>query len=155
MKAIVSKLIVNKLDTAWFPFRQEDNINKLVWQKVIVNCVFNSVCPLLEVDNGVFYREPSAMGIANRIIDECIVIARRSAIVLKQDEIRETLLSISRASDGQFISTLQDIRNHRPTEINTLNLEVAAIARSFGLDAEVTITRTLGELITLKSQINR
>lgn len=152
---ILSNLIVNKLDTTWFPFRREDNINKLVWQKAIVNCVFNSVCPLLEVDNGVFYREPSAMQIADQIINECVLIASHSDAILQPEKVRETLLSISRASDGQLISTLQDIRNHRPTEIDTLNLEVAAIAGSFGLQNEVTITRTLGELTALKSKLNR
>ncbi|RFZ84203.1 hypothetical protein DYU05_00805 [Mucilaginibacter terrenus] len=38
-------------------------------------CVFNSVCPLLEVDNGAFYREPAAMKLAERIIEECAIMA--------------------------------------------------------------------------------
>ncbi len=148
-------LVVEQLHTKWFPFVREDNISKMVWRKAIVNCVFNSVCPLLDVDNGVFHREPAAIQIADCIIEECILIANHSGVSLRSEEIRNTLLSISRASDGQFISTLQDIRNHRPTEINTLNLEVAAIARSLGLESKVAITRALGELIALKSNLNR
>jgi len=95
------------------------------------------------------------MEIADRIIEECVLIASRSGASLQPEKVRETLLLISHASDGQFISTLQDIRNHRPTEIDTLNLEVAAIARSFGLEEEVAITRTLGDLTALKSKLNR
>ena len=127
----------------------------MVWQRAIVNCVYNSVCLLLEVDNGVFYREPATMRIADRIVEECILIAHHSGISLHPEGIRNTLLSISRASDGQFISTLQDIRNRRPTEIDTLNLEVAEIARSLGLENKVTVTRMLGELTALKSHLNR
>jgi len=153
--SIFSDLIIDRLNTTWFAFRREDNINKVVWQKATINCVFNSVCPLLEADNGVFYREPIAMEIADRIIEECVLIASRSGASLQPEKVRETLLSISHASDGQFISTLQDIRNHRPTEMDTLNLEVVAIARSFGLEEEVAITRILGELTALKSQLSR
>ncbi|OOQ58974.1 ketopantoate reductase family protein [Mucilaginibacter pedocola] len=148
-------LIVEQLHTNWFPFVREDHIYKMVWQKAIVNCVFNSVCPLLEIDNGVFHREAKAMKIAGRIIEECMLIADRSGISLQLEEIRNTLLSISCAADGQFISTLQDIRHHRPTEIGTLNLEVAAIARSLGLENKVIITSMLGELIALRSQLNQ
>jgi len=111
-----------------------------------VNCVYNSVCLLLEVDNGVFYREPATMRIADRIVEECILIAHHSGISLYPEGIRNTLLSISRASDGQFISTLQDIRNRRPTEIDTLNLEVTEIARSLGLENKVAVTRMLPPL---------
>ncbi|RVU01007.1 2-dehydropantoate 2-reductase [Mucilaginibacter limnophilus] len=154
-EAAFNEVVVDQLHTNWFPFIRVDHIHKMVWQKAIVNCVFNSVCPLLEVDNGVFHREPAAMQLADYIIEECILIADHSGLSLRLEDIRNTLLSISRASDGQFISTLQDIRNHRPTEIETLNLEVAAIARSLGLEDKVAITRTLGELTALKSYLNR
>jgi 2-dehydropantoate 2-reductase len=62
----------------------------------------------------------------------------------------ESILLISRASDGQFISTLQDIRNHRPTEIATLNLAIAGMA---GTEQTIIQTRLLGQLTLLKSQL--
>jgi len=64
--------------------------------------------------------------------------------------VMDNLLLISRASDGQLISTLQDIRNHRPTEIATLNLAIAGMAST---EQAVIQTRLLGQLILLKSQI--
>ncbi|WP_345951563.1 ketopantoate reductase C-terminal domain-containing protein [Mucilaginibacter sp. PAMB04274] len=151
----LSAHMVEHLHTSWFPFRCEDQINKFVWQKVIINCIFNSICPLLETDNGVFHREPAAMQIADRIIKECVDVSVHSGIELNIKDVRAAFLLVSRAADGQIISTLQDIRNKRPTEMESLNLEVAAIAHSGGLENKVNITRTLGELTALKSILNR
>jgi 2-dehydropantoate 2-reductase len=150
----LSDLLVH-LDNPLFLFRGESNIQPFVWKKAIVNCVFNSVCPLLDVDNGIFHRSAAALEIADRIMAECLEIADRCGIKLDAADVRQTLLSISRSSDGQLISTLQDILNKRPTEIETLNLEIAAIARSFDMEDRVRETRLLGELTALKSQLNR
>ncbi|HRH44683.1 MAG TPA: 2-dehydropantoate 2-reductase N-terminal domain-containing protein, partial [Pyrinomonadaceae bacterium] len=45
--------IVTKLNSPHFRFRAEPEIQTLIWKKAIINCVFNSICPLLEIDNGV------------------------------------------------------------------------------------------------------
>ncbi|MGN6511478.1 MAG: hypothetical protein ACTHLD_18575 [Chitinophaga sp.] len=50
---------------------------------------------------------------------------------------------------------MQDILHKRETEIDTLNAEVARIAASLGKADSVTETRMLGELIQLKSSMNR
>ena len=147
--------LVSQLDNPWFRFRTEADIQLLVWRKAITNCVFNSVCPLLDVDNGIFHRDEAALAIARRIIGECITVAAACGIMLRQEEVIETLLSISRSSDGQPISTLQDIRNKRPVEIDALNAEIVRLAIAHGLENSVPETRLLGELTTIKSLLNR
>ncbi|MGY3211920.1 ketopantoate reductase family protein [Mucilaginibacter sp. HD30] len=147
--------LVTQLDNSWFRFKAEADIQPLIWKKAIINCVFNSICPLLETDNGIFQRDPATLEVARRVIAECIRVAECQEIALTADEVEETLLAISRSSDGQLISTLQDIRNHRPTEISTLNQEIVQMAEAGGLAALVAETRLLGELTTIKSQLNR
>jgi len=138
------------LNTPYFGFRTESDIQPIIWKKAILNSVFNSVCPLLETDNGIFYRNPQALQIAERLVAECLCVAKEQGVHLNQIEVIDTLLLISRTSDGQFISTLQDIRNHRPTEIETLNLAIAGMAAT---EHAVIQTRLLGELILLKSRL--
>ena len=48
---------VKELSTEKFPLHPERNIEKEIWKKAIINAVFNSICPLLETDNGVFARQ--------------------------------------------------------------------------------------------------
>lgn len=141
--------ITDALQTQNFQFTPHENIQQIVWKKTIANCVFNSVCPLLNTDNGIFHRNADALAIAKTMIDECLNIATLEGIHLTREEVAENLLQISRASDGQFISTLQDINQGRPTEIDALNLAIARIAAA--KNQNTPITKTLGELIKLRS----
>ncbi len=65
------------------------------------------------------------------------------------------MISISKMSDGQFISTLQDIRNKRETELDTLTFKVFRIAKQMNLEAQVQEIKSLEELEKIKSELNR
>lgn len=147
--------IVQTLSTPAFPFVEDERIQETIWQKAIINAVFNSICPLLDVDNGIFDRDPQVTALAESVVDECLAVAKTQHVALARDRLLEQLLAISRASTGQAISTLQDIRRGRPTEIASLNL---AIAR-YGDQAEPPVraerTRMLGHLIELKAELRR
>ena len=147
------KTIAGQINNKYFQFRTEENIQPVIWTKTIVNSIFNSVCPLLETDNGIFHRNHDALHIAKGIIAECIGVAESRGIYLNAGEVLDTLLRISRSSDGQLISTYQDIKNRRRTEIETLNFAIAGIAVGLKQADAVKETRLLGELVKLKSEL--
>jgi 2-dehydropantoate 2-reductase len=147
--------LVEALHTPGFPFSTEKKIQEKVWQKTTLNSVFNSICPLLEVDNGIFHRNDEVAQIALEIIKECISVASAIGIKLDVGQLRLQMLAISRAADGQFISTLQDIRNNRETEMKSLNMEIVRIAEEQEPRVQVDKTKLLGEMILLKSEISR
>ncbi|WP_108425217.1 ketopantoate reductase family protein [Flagellimonas amoyensis] len=149
------KTVVDLLDTPNFKFVGEADIQRIIWKKAIANCVFNSICPLLEVDNGIFHRDEEVMSMAKRVIVECALIANKRGIDLGIYELEDQVLKISRMSDGQFISTLQDINQKRETEIDTLNFEIVRMAQALNLSEKVQETRLLGELVKLKSELAR
>jgi 2-dehydropantoate 2-reductase len=146
--------VTRQLNSTHFPFRAEADIQPFIWKKAIINCVFNSICPLLEIDNGIFHRDPGVLELAKRVISECVVISNAQGIALEAPEILESLLSISKSSDGQLISTLVDIQNNRRTEIETLNLEVARIAKAINKGDSVRETLLLGEMTKWKSELS-
>lgn len=148
-----AKQIAGALHNAYFPFAAEENIQPIIWTKAIVNSVFNSVCPLLETDNGIFYRDEQALDIAKRVIGECVAIAGQRGIVLDAEKVISTLLTISQSSDGQLISTYQDIKHKRKTEIDTLNFAIVSMANQSGAWDSVRATKLLGELVKLKSEL--
>jgi 2-dehydropantoate 2-reductase len=147
--------VVEQLNSPIFQFKAEADIQTVIWTKAIINSVFNSICPLLEIDNGIFHREAQVLDIAKRVIAECAAIAKENGIDLEADEVVERLLLISKSSDGQLISTLQDINNNRPTEIETLNFEIVNTARILNRENAVVETKLLGELTRLKSELSR
>ena len=148
-------IIVEQLNSDNFQFKAETNIETVIWKKAIVNSVFNSVCPLLEIDNGIFHRDEKTLAIAKRVIEECVAIAKETGVFLNIDEVVESLLLISKFSDGQLISTFQDIKNKRETEIETLNFAIVNVAKKLNKEHMVTETKLLGELIKLKSELTQ
>lgn len=144
-------VIVTALYNNSFPFKAEPEILSAVWTKTIINSVFNSVCPLLEIDNGIFYRDANARAIAGKLVEECIGVAATQNVLLDAETVMENLLRISQYSEGQLISTYQDILHHRETEIDTLNMAIAELADKADTKPKVTATRLLGEMIRIKS----
>lgn len=150
----ILKYIVQQLNTDLFSFRAEADIQQIIWKKVISNCVFNSICPLLETDNGIFQRNDKVLEIAKTVINECLTVARYYGIGLTEDDVVQNVLMISKASDGQKISTYQDILNKRRTEIESLNFAIAAAGIQAG-NINVPATSLLGELTRIKSELSR
>jgi 2-dehydropantoate 2-reductase len=146
--------IVESLNTPGFQFSVEANIHEKIWQKTILNSVFNSICPILEVDNGIFHRDDEVTQVALEIMGECISVASVVGITLDIDQLQQQMLAISKVADSQFISTLVDIRNNRETEIDSLNLEIARIAEKQEPIIPIDKTKLLGKMILLKSRLS-
>ncbi|WP_282085298.1 ketopantoate reductase family protein [Aquimarina algiphila] len=146
--------IVSFINTEHFTFREEPNIQHYVWNKAIINCAFNSICPLLEIDNGIFYRNSEVAAIAKTIIKECVNLSHKIGLHLDEIEIEKSLLLISERADGQLISTYDDIRKKRRTEIESLNLEMARLAESIGEPELVPFTKALGLTVLEKSKLS-
>lgn len=142
---------VEALTTDGFPFRAEAHIQKETWKKAIINAVFNSICPLLDIDNGVFARDEASANLARELIGECVTLTDRLNLGLSERELLEQVLLISKRSDGQLISTLQDIRMGRQTEIQSLNLEMARVAASMQPAIELPKVELLGKMILARS----
>jgi 2-dehydropantoate 2-reductase len=145
---------VAQLNTDAFPFRAEANIQKEIWKKAIINSVFNSLCPLLDVDNGVFVRDEATANLARQLVKECITLTDRLNIGLSDSEVMQQIMRISTGSK-QLISTLQDIRNGRQTEIESLNLEIARLAASLQPPLHLPQTELLGKIVLAKSVLHR
>lgn len=145
------EMCVEALTTDGFPFRAEANIQREIWKKAIINSVFNSICPLLDVDNGVFVRDEATANLAREVVRECVTLTDRFGLGLSENELMDQIMRISQGSSGQLISTLQDIRNGRPTEIEFLNLEIARVAASMQPGFQLPKTELLGKMILAKS----
>ncbi len=142
---------VDALHTPKFPFRAESNIQREIWKKVILNAVFNSICPLLNIDNGVFARDQAVAELARELVLECITLTEKLGLDLQETEVMEQIMLVSKRSNGQLISTLQDINLGRPTEIESLNLEIARVALLTEANLQLPKIELLGKMILAKS----
>ena len=92
--------------------------------------------------------------IAKKVVEECLLVAKKYDIDLTMEVVLENILAISKMSDGQKISTYQDILNKRETEIETMNLAIAESALLKG-NIAVPTTAMLGQLVKVKSELSR
>lgn len=145
---------VAQLSTQEMPFQRVDDIRPEVWRKTIVNAVFNSIGALLEADNNVFQRNADAAETAAEVVRECADLALARGIKLDAEELMETVHAISRGST-QLISTLQDLRAGRPTEIEFLNLELERLAARCSPPVDLRTTALLGKLVLARSRERR
>lgn len=147
--------IAGTISTKTLCFYNEPNIQHEIWKKGIINTVFNSICPLLDTDNGIFYRDKTVMALAKSVVKECIPVANRAGIEISTKEIIEEIIAISKMSAGQLISTLQDIRAHRETEMNYFNLEICRLAKEMKMQTDLSLTRMLGALAIKKAELTK
>ena len=145
---------VEHLTTDEFPFRAEADIQREIWRKAIINSVFNSICPLLDVDNGIFARDEETASLARQLVRECLMLTKRLNIRLSETDVMQQIMRISKRSN-QLISTLQDIRKGRETEIEFLNLEIARVAASLRPEVHLPRIELLGKMILAKSLQHR
>lgn len=76
---------------------------------------------------------------------------QRIGVNLTAEAIMQQLFMISRRSDGQLVSTLQDIHQGRETEIDSLNLAIARTGESLAPPVSAITTPVLSEMVRLKS----
>jgi 2-dehydropantoate 2-reductase len=133
------------------PLIVESELEKWVWRKTIVNAVFNSICTLTECSNRLFVESPEAMRIAEEVVRECGCLALAQGIEWDGKQVLDDIQHISRNS-RQLISTLQDVRAGRPTEMSFLNLELARLAALNTPPVAMPLTWCLGELVVIKAQ---
>jgi 2-dehydropantoate 2-reductase len=144
---------VNALSTERSPFRLEANIQREIWKKTIINTTFNSLCPLLDADNGIFAHNAEAARLAREVVDECVALAERLGLDLGAEELIEQILFLSKQSAGRLTSTLQDLRYGRPTEIEYFNLALARIAAALEPPLPMPRVALLGHMVALRAGI--
>ena len=144
--------VVDMLHTTAFHFHTAENILLAIWQKVIFNAVFNTICPMLDTDNGIFVRDAEVAGLAGEIIKECCQVAAAFGLRIDPVQISSQLLVLSKGSYGQNCSTLEDINNGRETELSVLNQAIVQTAAKHAPHVDLSTTRLMGEVTMLKAK---
>lgn len=119
------------------PTQVTDNINEEVWKKLIVNCVVNGLGSILEVENNKLQSE-YLKEIKKEIIRECIAVAKKEGIII-QSSIAEAIDKFIPTSPN-INSTLQDLLQHKATEIDFLNGAIVQLGNKYKVKTPVNNT---------------
>ncbi len=142
--------LVDLLQTAGFEVHPADNLESLVWGKLVVNSGINPLTALLEVPNGELLSRPGARAVMQEAAQETARVANASGIQLPYVDPVEQVEEVARRTANNISSMLQDIRRAAPTEVDAINGAVVRVADRLG--DPVPINRTLWHLVRAKVQ---
>jgi 2-dehydropantoate 2-reductase len=122
------------------PAELTDDLDALVWGKLVINAGINALTALLRVRNGVLAEDPDARLLMAGAIAESAAVAKARGIRLAYDDPLERALAVARTTAANQSSMLQDVLRGSPTEIDAINGAVEREGRRLGIATPINST---------------
>lgn len=103
-----------------------------IWGKLLVNVGINALTAIYDCANGVIAETPSYRQTLREAVEEAAAVALAQHIKISGDPV-ERAVEVCRATAANVSSMRQDVRNKRPTEIDTINGAIVRYAQRLGI----------------------
>ena len=130
------RLAAGLLARAGFEVALAEDIDGLLWRKLVVNCAINPLTALLGCPNGRLIADHEQRDTLIRAAREVATVARAKGIELGADP-AELALAVAQQTAANHSSMLQDLRRGVPTEIDAMSGAVVREARRLGVPVPV------------------
>ena len=127
---------------AGFTVRTYDDIDQLVWEKLICNVAFSATCAVTGLTIGGVLDDVDAWSVASACASEADAVARARSVALGFEDPVAWVRDFGRAIPGARPSMLLDVLAGRPSEVGVINGAIPPLAASLGLAAPVNSTVT-------------
>ena len=107
-----------------------DDPDYFLWHKAVINAGINPIAAILGISNGEILTNSYASTLQEKIVFEGVNSAAASNVKLDYTELLKTTRDVCEKTSANTCSMLQDLRNRRKTEIESINgkiLEYAGI----------------------------
>ena len=128
--------VVDLFRGAGLECQPREDIETVLWEKLVINVGINPLTALLRVPNGVLLQLPEAWEVAVAAALEAQAVAQAAGLSLSGDPAAR-LRQVCANTAANHSSMLQDILAGRPTEIEALNAQVTTRGRALGLPTPV------------------
>lgn len=134
------------LDDAGFDVHGVDDINPVIWKKLIANVATNCVAGLTGLTGGKAVTCEPVVGLIRSLADELAQVARARGIDFPElDAPGDFALQAFASTKDNRVSMLQDVEAGRPTEIGTLNEVIVSEGERLGV--ETPYNRAVSQLV--------
>jgi len=136
--------VVDLFRQAGLECQAREDIEAVLWEKLVINVGINPLTALLRVPNGALLELSPAWEVAVAAAGEAQAVARAAGLNLSGDPAAR-LAQVCTATAANRSSMFQDILAGKQTEIEALNAQVAARGRALGVPTPVNdlLTRLL------------
>jgi 2-dehydropantoate 2-reductase len=114
-----------------------DDIESILWSKLVVNVGINALTAILGVPNGELLKTPTCQNIMDRAVAEAVQVASGCGIKLQLPEEIERVRAVCNSTAVNISSMLQDVQRQKKTEIDQINGAVVRMAASLGMASPV------------------
>jgi len=123
-----------------------DQVQQLVWEKLLVNVGINAITALTGIRNGMVAKQESGREVCKAAVEEAMRVARARGFTVRDDMV-ERVLSVARATAVNRSSMGQDVDRRQQTEIDAINGAVVRFAEEASI--AVPVNRALTQLVKL------
>jgi len=113
------------------------DIKVLVWSKLVVNVGINVLTALTRLPNGKIVEYEGTRRLMRQAVTEAVKVAKRKRVKLLYDDPLAKVESVCEATSTNVCSMLQDVLNHRRTEVDYVNGVIVRHAQELGIAAPV------------------
>lgn len=124
-------------ESCGLPAGLSDDLDALVWGKLVVNAGINALSALLRIPNGALAGSAEVRQLIEQAVSEAAAVAAARGIRLPYDDAITHVLNAARATAANHSSMLQDVLRGSPTEIATINGAIVAEGRRLGVPTPI------------------
>ena len=143
----LSDVVAQQFSAAHIPTQVSGSVRSALWQKLIINCVYNALSALTQQPYGWLVAQPGVGAVMLDIASECKAVAKADGVELPA-QLDDAVAAIARTMPGQLSSTAQDLARGKPTEIDHLNGYVVQRGQALGISTPA--NRLLQVLVQMK-----
>lgn len=132
---------LKKVEETWrgagFKVKVFDDIDQLVWEKLICNCAYSGPCALSEGTIAEVMNDPDLARVSAACATEGFLISRRKGVRLGFDDPVAYVRDFGSKIPNARPSVLLDLLLRRKSEIDVINGSIPRVAKTLGMEAPV------------------
>ena len=132
---------LKKVEEAWksagFTVKLFDDIDQLVWEKLICNCAYSGPCAISERTVGEVMNDPDLSNVSAACATEGFVVAQKKRIKLGFDDPVAYVRDFGSKIPNARPSVLLDLLSKRKSEIDVINGSIPRVGKEVGVAAPV------------------
>ena len=143
--------VIGLINTAGLNASAADDLDGLIWGKVLINVGINAITAVAGVRNGVLVRDENGRALMRMAVEEAERIVKALGVTLPYEYPVAKAEAVARGTAENVSSMLQDVAAHRRTEIEFINGAIVHEGRRLGIPTPV--NEVLSLLVEIKSDV--
>lgn len=137
-----ARRLASALNRAGFQARTVENVEELLWGKLIVNVGINALTAITGLKNGRLIEHTGTLHIMEEAVKEAVAVAAAKRIKLPYADPMARVKEVCKATASNIASMLQDVMKEKATEIEAINGAIVLHGKELKIPTPVNATLT-------------